>query len=261
MRLKISGFRISNFSSISDRCFDADAVKRHSALSAAGLRRRTRTAQRTLAQTAQVARIPANPRTLQRKCSPDQVDGIAVRIEDDILTESELRELAAFQQLVDGASKNRGELIGELTDQWIVRTEADAAKYPQPSAADVDRAFAQLQKQFPSPGEFQKRFASGGLSDAAVRWQLALQLYLSRFIDYRFRPATQVGDDKIEAYYNDEFVPQLKARKETVPALDDVEDTIREVLVQREITERAQQWLTESHGRLSIDVTPHGGGL
>src|ERR1700722_9546407 len=109
---------------------------------------------RTVAQTAQQ---DSQSEEAPAKSSPDQVDGIAVHIEDDILTESELRELAAFQQLVDGASKNRGELIGELTDQWIVRTEADAAKYPQPSAADVDRAFAQLQKQFSSPGEFQKR--------------------------------------------------------------------------------------------------------
>jgi hypothetical protein len=213
--------------------------------------------ERALAQTrpqgSQSADVPA-------KSSSDQVDGIAVHIEDDILTESELRELAAFQQLVDGASKDRSELVRELTDQWILRTEADAAKYPQPSTADVDRAFAQLQKQFPSPAEFQAKFASIGLSEAAVRRQLALQLYLSRFIDYRFRPAAQVDDDQIEAYYNSEFVPQLKARKEAVPALDDVQETIREVLVQREINERTQQWLNESRERLAIDVVPHGGG-
>ena len=195
------------------------------------------------------------------KSSSGQVDGIAVHIEDDILTESELRELAAFQQLVDGASKDRNELIRELTDQWILRTEADAAKYPQPSAADIDRAFSQLQKQFPSAAEFKAKFVSVGLSETAVRRQLALQLYLSRFIDYRFRPAAQVDDDQIEVYYNNEFAPQLKARKQAVPALDDVQDTIREVLVQREINERAQQWLNESRERLAIDVVPHGGGL
>src|SRR5271165_6701254 len=61
-----------------------------------------------------------------------QVDGVAARIEDDIITESEVRELSEFQQLVDGKSKPRAELIRELSDQWLIRTEATATKYGQP---------------------------------------------------------------------------------------------------------------------------------
>ncbi len=61
----------------------------------------------------------------------ETVDSIAARIEDDILTESELRELGAFQTLVDGQSKSRADLIRELEDQWIVRGEATAASYPE----------------------------------------------------------------------------------------------------------------------------------
>jgi len=79
------------------------------------------------------------------------IDGVAVRIEDDILTESEVRELAAFQQLVEGRAKERPDLIRELADQWIVRGEANTEKFPHPSHEDVERAYAQLAKQFPSP--------------------------------------------------------------------------------------------------------------
>jgi len=87
---------------------------------------------------------------------------------------------------------------------------------------------------------------------------LAQQLYLARFIDYRFRPAAQVDSKQIETYYNDEFAPQLKARGQAVPALEDVEDTIREVLVQREISARATQWLDETRNNLRIEVLPEG---
>src|SRR5271167_1089546 len=80
----------------------------------------------------------------------DTVDGIVARIEDDVITESELRELAGFQQLVDGSAKPRAELIQELSDQWIVRGEAKANGYPPPTPDDVDRAYAQLVKQFSS---------------------------------------------------------------------------------------------------------------
>jgi hypothetical protein len=186
------------------------------------------------------------------------IDGVAVRIEDDILTESEVRELAAFQKLVDGRAKDRGDLIRELADQWIVRGEANAAKFPHPSHEDVDRAYAQLAKQFPSPEDFRARCAAAGLTEAAVRRMLEQQLYLSRFIDFRFRPAAQVDDKQVESYYRDEFAPQLEARGQEVPPLESVADTIREVLIQRAIDDRATKWLDETRERLKIDVEPPG---
>ncbi|MGD0957080.1 MAG: hypothetical protein ABR953_09650 [Candidatus Acidiferrales bacterium] len=206
------------------------------------------------AQAQQPATSPASPAA---QGGTQVVDGVAARIEDDIITDSEVRELAAFQQLVDGRSKPRGELIRELADQWIVRGEADAAKYPQPSADDVERAYAQLAGQFSSAEEFKKRCAAAGLGEAAVRRILAQQLYLSRFLDYRFRPAAQVDQGQLQKYYDDEFAPQLKGGQ-AVPPLEDVEDTIREVLVQRQINERAQQWLDNTRDRLKIDIMSNG---
>ena len=187
------------------------------------------------------------------------VDAIAARIEDDVNTESEVRELTAFQQLADGHAKSRAEVIQELADQWVVRGEANTAKFPLPSKEDVDRATSQFEGQFSSPGEFEKRRAAAGISESAIRRMVEQQLYLARFIDYRFRPAAQVGEKQIADYYNDEFAPQLKARGDTVPPLEDVEDTIREVLIQRAITDRANKWLDETRPTLKIDLVATGG--
>src|SRR5271166_938019 len=128
---------------------------------------------RAIAQTQQPPHDSASAGTTRT------IDGIAARIEDDILTESEVRELAAFQELVDGRSKSREEIIRELADQWIVRQEATAANYGQPSQEDVDRAYQQLVKQFPPEDEFKRRCTALGLSEAAIRRLLQQQLYLS----------------------------------------------------------------------------------
>lgn len=127
--------------------------------------------------------------------SGETVDGIVARIEDDVLTESELRELASFQELVDGHAKLRADLIQELSDQWIVRGEAAATRYPAPTSQDVDRAYAQLVKQFASTEEFARRRASANLTDSEVREMLKQQLYLARFLDYRFglRPRSTIS--------------------------------------------------------------------
>ncbi len=193
-----------------------------------------------------------------RQEKPQQIDGVAARVEDDIIADSEVRELAAFQQLVDGQSKPRADLVRELIDQWIVRGEADAAKYPPPTEDDVQRAYEHLVAQFPSSADFTKRCASVGINEAAIRRILKEQLYLSHFLDYRFRPAAQVDQKQIENYYDTEFAPQLQARHETVPPIDNVQDTIREVLIQRIITERSNEWLEETRARLRIDVLPQG---
>src|SRR5215472_2106597 len=182
------------------------------------------------------------------------VDGIAARIEDDIITDSEVRELGAFQELVDGKPKPRYEVIKELADQWIVRGEAALAAFPEPSKEDVDRAYQELVKQFPSPQEFHEKCAALGLTEAAVRRILKQQLFLSRFIDYRFRPAAQVDQAQIEAYYHNEFAPQLEAKHQAVPPIEEVEDTIREVLTLRAISDRATKWLDETREHLKIDI-------
>jgi len=187
------------------------------------------------------------------------IDGIAARIEDDVLTESEVRELGAFQLVVDEKAKPRDERIRELADQWIVRSEAKTAKFARPSDADVDRAYAKLLQQFPSEAEFKARCAAADLTDSALRRILADQLYLSRFLDYRFRPAIQVDDKQVEAYYEDEFAAVLRKRGQPVPPLENVDEEIREVLIQRAVNDRAAKWLDDARARLKIDVVaPEG---
>ena len=213
---------------------------------------------RAICQNSQSRMDPSSPPPAASS-GPPVIDGIAARIEDDIITESEIRDLAAFQKLVDGKSKDRAELIRELADQWIVRNEARASKFPAPSEEETSRALEQFTKQFPSDEDFASRCKNAGLTVAAVRGIVSEQLLLSRFIEFRFRPAAQVTPAEIQSYYNDEFAPQLKARGEAVPPVEDVEETIQEVLIQREISARASKWLDETRDRLKLDVLPAGG--
>lgn len=189
-----------------------------------------------------------------------EIDGIAARIEDSIITESEVRELGAFQLLVDGREKSRDEIIRELADQWVVRQEASATNYKQPADEAVDAAYEALVKRFSSPQAFQSRLVAVGLGGAAVRRLLREQLYLSRFLDYRFRPAAQVDDKQIQDYYDNELVPELKKHGEKIPPLEDVEDNIREVLIQRAIDDRSAKWLDETRDRLKIEIVQPGDG-
>jgi hypothetical protein len=189
-----------------------------------------------------------------------QIDSIAARIGNDVLTESEVRELQDYQKLVEGQAQDRAKVVGELVDQWIVETDALATKFPLPTAADVTQEFQTLLKQFPSRSGFEARLAQIGMTQDEVRQVIQRQLYYIRFLDYKFHAATQVTSQQIQSYYQQELGPQLQKRGLAVPPLSQVEAQIRQLLTQEEINEKAAQWLEEAKARLRIVVQPPGGG-
>jgi hypothetical protein len=184
------------------------------------------------------------------------IDRIVVRIEDDIILLSEVRELAAYQQLVDGHAEPYAKLVSELIEQWIVRSEATMARFPGPADPEIDREVAQIEGRFPSPQAYDERLAELGITSRTVRRLVGQQIYLARYLDYKFRPAVQVDDAAIEAYYKQQLTPQLEAKNQAVPPLADVSEQIREVLTAQGVNARAATWFDETKSRLKIQVEP-----
>jgi hypothetical protein len=205
----------------------------------------------------------------QSATGPQVVDRIVVRIEDDIITLSEMRELAGYQQLVDGKAEPDDQILSELIEQWVVNGEATAAQFPSPADSEVDREVARIESHFvDSPGgtpsqlsgqTYAQRLAVLEMTPETVRHMVEREIFLARYLDYKFRPSVQVEDAAIETYYKRELLPELAAKKQPVPSLDDVREQIREVLVQRGISERASTWFDETKSRLNIEIEPAAG--
>lgn len=183
------------------------------------------------------------------------VDAIVARIEDDIITLSELRELAAYQQLLDGHSQSNEGLRSELIEQWVVNNEATTARFPLPAEAEVDREIGRLKNNF-SADVYQQRLAAAGLTSEAVRRMITRQIYLARYLDYKFRSSIEVSDGAIENYYRDHLVPELQAKGQQAPRLADVTAQIRELLIEQGVNDRTAAWFDETKPRLKIELEP-----
>jgi len=181
------------------------------------------------------------------------VDRIVARVENDIILLSDIRALSRYQQFLDGKSETDAQILERLIDQWIVRTEASVSRFPQPSDADIDRELERVQKSFASKEEFEARRKQIGLSVSEMRDMVATQLYLSNYLDSRFRPGVQIDPKTIDDFYEKSVVPRAKARGQEPPPLDAARDFIQEALVQRGINDQADQWLIESKSRLHIE--------
>ena len=100
----------------------------------------------------------------------------------------------------------------------------------------------------------QARKAQSGLTDEEIRQFLKLQLYLSNYLDSRFRPVIQIDEKAIEDFYRTRVVPGAESRGQTPPTLENARDFIQEALVQRAINEQADRWLKESRTRVRIEL-------
>jgi hypothetical protein len=187
------------------------------------------------------------------------VDRIVVRIEDDILTQSDLDQLAAYQKLVSGSADSADRLTEELIEQWIVNSEAQAAHFPAAPESEVTSDVAQIEQKFPNPDAYHARLAELGLSSEDVHQMVERQAYLERYLDSKFRDSVQIDPKQIETYYNEQLVPALQKQGQAAPPLGDVQDHIRELLIQQEINRQAAQWIDESKGRLRIEIVPPPG--
>ncbi len=199
----------------------------------------------------------AAPRDAVCACpaSPQQViDRIIARVENDVILLSDLRDLQRYQLLVDGKQESDALALDRLIDQWIVRSEASASRFPQPGSDEIDRGLERLRKSFDSPAEYEARKKASGLTDAEIRAMMASQLYLGDYLDSRFRPSARVDSRQIEDFYNSALVPRAKARGQQPPTLDASREAIQEALIQTAITEQANQWLRESRARLHIEI-------
>lgn len=180
------------------------------------------------------------------------VDRIVARVEEEVILQSDVEQLGHYQVLVDGKAESDTVILDRLIDQWIVRKEAEASRFPAASDIDVERGMQRLMRSFAKPEDFEAQREKSGLSEAEVRQIVTEQAFLSNYLDSRFRPTVQVDEQAIKDFYEQAVISRAKARGQEPPSFETARDVIQEALIQKGINEQADKWLKESRDRLSI---------
>lgn len=202
---------------------------------------------------------PAQQTRPAQRTSPAQqttIDRIVARVDTDIILLSDVRALERYQQLVDGKSETDAQVLDRLIDQWVVRSEAETAQFPHPTADAIDKGVERVQKSFTSAEEYEAKKKEDGLTDSDVRKMVESQLYLSNYLDSRFRPSVHIEPKDIQDFYEKAVIPRAQARGQEPPSLDAARDVIRDALIQRGIDEQADRFLAESRSRIVVEKMP-----
>jgi len=189
----------------------------------------------------------------------DVIDRIAVTLDNQIITESEIaREirLSAFLNgsPLDFSPEARRKAAGRLVEQKLIRREVELGHYPEPGKEEVAAMLRQIQSQrFRDAEDYRQALEKCGVSEDELNAHLLWQLTLLRFIDARFRPGIQVSDEEVRAYFDrEQSKPEETADPGKRPKFEDLRDQIRETLINQRVDQELDDWLAATRKRTRI---------
>jgi hypothetical protein len=191
-------------------------------------------------------------------CSAEIIDRIAVSVGSRVITETDLdREIriTAFLNNAkpDFSPASKRETANRMVDQTLVRSELEASRYPEPTAAETEAALADEKARFGDDAAYRRVLASDGVNEDDLKARLAWQLMLVRFIGVRFRPGIQISDADIIKYFNEHMrAGLLEAHPGQTPSVDDYRAGIEQTLIGQAADLQVEQWLKEARRRNRI---------
>lgn len=185
------------------------------------------------------------------------IDRIAITVGNQIITYGQIDEnirLTAFlnRDKLEINAEERKKASARLVEQTLVRRDMDLSSYPLPSTDEAVAALKDIQARFPTVGQYQQALQQYGITEEALKRRLWWQMTLMRFIDFRFRPAVQIPDADIQAYYQQQREKWQKQGVQPIPSLDESRESIEQILTEQRIDEALDKWLAETRTQVAI---------
>ena len=142
-------------------------------------------------------------------------------------------------------------VVQRLIEQTLIREQIQQFPGLEIDDEQVESQVASVEK---SVGGAQK-LAEMKIDIGTLRDRLRWQLQVMRFIDYRFRQFVVVDTKEIEAYYQNQFLPELQKRNVVpAPELPDVEERIRKIVTEEKLNIQVDEWLASLRKDATIEV-------
>jgi peptidyl-prolyl cis-trans isomerase SurA len=160
----------------------------------------------------------------------------------------EITRQQALDQLINRA----------LIEQQIRQEDMPAIEPPQ---EEVNARLHEIRTELPicvrqncaSDAGWKAFLAAHTLTAVRVEAYLRYRLEILRFIEQRFRQGIQISPQQVETYYHDTLLPQY-ASGESAPPLDQVAPRIQEILLQQQVNELFDNWLTDLRKQGDVEV-------
>jgi len=190
------------------------------------------------------------------------VDRVVASIGASAITDAEIEAEYRFEMFLDGKAAPSGPdraTLERVRDRLIAQrllAEQAAAEGTEPEdPPPSNEALDEVRQKFASPQAYQAALRSLGMDEQQVAARLAEQAKMLQMIEKRFRPSASPERAEIETYYRETFCPEFARRsKAPPPPLAEVENKIRDILVEKKIDGLLEAWLEEMKSSQRVKV-------
>lgn len=195
------------------------------------------------------------------------VDRILAVVNNRVLTWSAVRAEASYDAFLNGQPPppqdlaemdGRGNLqpvLSRMVNQVLLEQERDLYASQPPSNGETPQRLEEIRRRFPDSEAYRKALERYGLTEAQLSQRLQRESDLMAFIQFRLRPQVQLDPSQVESYYESVLVPELRHQGQSEPPpLDEVRDSIEQILTQREIDRLLEEWIRQLRSRAKIKM-------
>jgi peptidyl-prolyl cis-trans isomerase SurA len=191
------------------------------------------------------------------------IDRIVATVNGHIILQSDWDEALCYEALLNGRTlgqftdDERRAVLDRLIDQELLGEQMKSALFEHASEAEAAARIADARKQYPEAATvegWQSVLGRLRLTEKDLVAHVEQQIDLMRLVDAHLRPAVQIDSKTVEAYYREQFVPQLRQSGAGDVALAEVSGKIRELLTEEKVNELMVSWLQtlRSEGKVSV---------
>jgi parvulin-like peptidyl-prolyl isomerase len=196
---------------------------------------------------------------------PQVVDRMVAVVNKRVILQSELDQAARVEFLLQGkpitalTQADKAAVLDQLIDRALLDQQMVNAAMLDPSAEELAAKIREVRGGVAgAAGQNDDRWkatlAAYGLTQDDLEEQLASQTRILRFVDLRFRALVRVEKDAVEAYYQQQFLPEVRKRNAVAPPLADVSDKIEQILVEQRIGKLLNEWLKTLRAQAHIET-------
>jgi len=183
----------------------------------------------------------------------EPLDRIAVSVANQVITESalllDLRVTAFMSQTpLDFSPAAKRREANRLVDLALMRKEADDGHLVL-EGSEAPKLLASLKARYRGDPEYQAELQRYGISEKDLMDHLTAGARMLAFSDLRFRPATQISEEELRAYY-DKLVAGASAPN---PSFEAKRAEIEELLRGQKAMDALDEWLKGQRKTVRID--------
>jgi peptidyl-prolyl cis-trans isomerase SurA len=191
------------------------------------------------------------------------VDRIVATVNGHIILQSDWDEALCYEALLNGRAlgqfteDERRAVLDRLIDQELLAEQMKSALFQHASEAEAATRIADARKHYQEASNeagWQAVLGRFRLTGKDVLAHVRQQIDLMRLVDAHLRPAVQIDNKTIEAYYREKFVPQLKQNGAGEVALAEVSGKIRELLTEEKVSELLVSWLQSLRSESKVSI-------